>query len=180
MSIIPKYGLLQFRNSARIYIKDIEESLQLFKEETKHTKVSLFLAHKPDDRETLDSAINFLKGFGVQIYVDWMDGEVPKDTSDEATKHIQQKIKESTKFVFLATEEALDSKWCKWAIRYANTQKSTENIAILPIRDDYTDYNGTEYLQKYPYIQESESIKEAYDVKYPSGETKELGDWLAS
>ncbi|PKV52853.1 hypothetical protein ATE84_4982 [Aquimarina sp. MAR_2010_214] len=186
MNILPKYGLLQFRNAARIYSKSIIESLQLFKEETKSLKVSLFFSYKHDELEELDSAINFLKGFDVLIYADYLllDQNTPENPSKATDKQIQQKteekIKGNKKFIFLATENAINSKRCKWELRYANTQKPKDHIAIFPIREDYTDYGGAEYLQKFPYIQKSETNPEGYDVKSPNGNVIELGTWLAS
>lgn len=181
MNILPKYGLLQYRNASRIYTKPVMESLQLFKEETKFLKVSIFLSHKHDELEELDSAINFLKGFGVLIYTDYLLSEDTSTTSTEKERQkTEKKIKGNKKFIFLATEAAIHSKQCKWEIRYANTQKPLEHIAILPIREDYTDYGGAEYLQKYPYIQKSETIPDTYDVKFPNGNIVELGAWLAT
>ncbi|WP_024771838.1 TIR domain-containing protein [Aquimarina macrocephali] len=186
MNILPKYGLLQFRNAARIYSKSITESLQLFKEETKFLKTSLFFSYKHDELEELDSAINFLKGFGVLIYADYLllDQSTPEKPSKITDKQIQErteeKIKDNRKFIFLATENAIISKRCKWELRYANTQKTKDHIAIFPIREDYTDYGGSEYLQKFHYIQKSETNPEGYDVKSPNGDVIELSAWLAS
>lgn len=106
MNILPKYGLLQFRNAARIYSKSITESLQLFREETKFLKTSLFFSYKHDELEELDSAINFLKGFGVLIYADYLllDQSTPEKPSKITDKQIQQrteeKIKDNKKFIF--------------------------------------------------------------------------------
>ncbi|WP_103864440.1 MULTISPECIES: TIR domain-containing protein [Aquimarina] len=188
MNILPKYGLLQYRNTARIYSKPIAESLQLFREETKFLKVSLFLSYKHDELEELDSAINFLKGFGVLIYTDYLfnnnNPTEEKSTTEMSDQQIQQiteqKIKENKKFIFLATEEAISSKRCKWELRYANTQKAINDIAILPIREDYADYGGAEYLHKYPFIQKSDSDPEGYDVKFPNGNITSLSAWLVS
>lgn len=185
MNILPKYGLLQYRNTVRIYSKPVTESLVLFKEETKFLKTSLFVSHKQEELEELDSAINFLKSFGVLIHVDyWLNESNPEDITTidtgQSRHKIEGKIKETQKFIFLATENAITSKECKWAIRYATTQKSIENIAILPIREDYTDYGGMDYLQKYPFIQKKEAELDQYDVKFPDGNVIELGKWLES
>lgn len=186
MDILPKYGLLQYRNAARIYKKPVTESLQLFKEESKFLKVSIFVSYKQEELEELDSAINFLKGFGVLIYTDYIFN-MPKDEANNTlspTEHLRQetenKIKGNKKFVFLATENAIQSKQCKWEIRYASTQKPLDQIAILPVREDYTDYGGAEYLQKYPYIQKNAITPDTYDIKFPNGDVMELGAWLAS
>ncbi|WP_025743785.1 TIR domain-containing protein [Aquimarina pacifica] len=182
MNILPRHGLLQFRNAARIYRKPVTESLQLFKQETKLLKVTLWISHQPNQLEELDSAINFLKGFGVLIYADWLDEEhsIYNTNIQDSKEKKEKRIKENRKFIFLATEEAIDSKECKWELRYANTQKSIDQIAILPVRKDYTDYSGSAYLQKYPYIQKSDHVQDRYEVKYPDGSIEELGAWLSS
>ncbi len=182
MSILPKFGLLQFRNSARIYNKTVDESLQLFKEETKESKINLFVFHKPDQLEELDSTVNFLNNFRVLIYVDWLDEHIAQDKSEATTKLITQKINDNKKFIFLATEEAIQSKWCDWVLRLAKTLKPIEDIAVLPVRADFSDYNddGEAYLQKYAYIHESDVTPHVYDIKFPNGDIKSLADWIAS
>ncbi|MEW7278650.1 hypothetical protein ABW636_08640 [Aquimarina sp. 2201CG1-2-11] len=185
MNILPKYGLLQYRNAARIYSKPVTESLVLFQEETKFLKTSVFIAHKQGELEELDSAVNFLKSFGVLIYADyWLDQSNPEDittiNTSQSRQQIENKIKEHKKFIFLATENGITSKECKWAVRYAKTQKDLNDIAILPIREDYTDYGGAEYLQKYPYIQKREAEMDQYDVVFPNGDIIELGEWLGA
>ncbi|GAA4275866.1 TIR domain-containing protein [Aquimarina mytili] len=180
MSILPQYGLLQLRNSARIYTKDVTESLQLFKKETKNLKVTLFISHHPDELEELDSAINFLKGFGVLLHADWLDKSIPKDKSDATTKQLQQQIRENSKFIFLATETAVQDKWCDWVLRLAATIKKPEDIAVLPIREDFSDYGGAEYLKKHAYIKENDFTAQAYDVKYPNGKEIALSKWFES
>ncbi|MBQ0737241.1 hypothetical protein [Aquimarina celericrescens] len=181
MSIIPQYGLKQYRNTARIYTKSVTESLRLFKEEPRNIMVSVFIFHKHDELEELDSAINFLNGFDELVYADWIDEDM-YDNTTEATKRIhlaiKEKMKQNKKFIFLATEYAIESKLGKWVLGQLHGQKDTEHIALFPVRGDYSDYSGEEYLQKYPYIHEIEA--EVYGVKYPNGEAKELGAWLAS
>ncbi len=178
MSILPKYGLLQLRNTTRIYPKDITESLHLFKEEAKADKVTVFISYHPEELEELDSAINFLKGFEVLIYTDWLDQSIPKDKSDLTTKQLQKQIAECTKFIFLATETAVQLKWCDWVLRLAATIKKPEDIAILPIRDDFSDYSGADYLKKHPYIKEDDFTAQAYNVKFSNGNETSISDWL--
>ncbi len=182
MSILPKYGLIQFRNSARIYLKTVEESLQLFKKESDYNKVNIFLFHTPGQLEELDSAINFLNNFRVLIYVDWMDEDMPTDTNGSIAKHakqvIKEKIRDNQKFIFLATEEALQSPWCNWVLGHIHPQKPIEDIAILPIRGDFSDYSGEQFLKKFPYIHEIEAEK--YGVKFPNEDIMEIAEWLSS
>lgn len=154
MSIITKSQLRGFRNTTRTFSKSINESLIEFSSETKVNKVTIFLSHKHDEIEELDSAITLLKSFGVSVYVDWQDEGMPKNTSGITAKRIKDKIKENQKFIFLATEGAIASKWCNWELGYGDAQKYIENIALLPIKNDINSYySGSEYLQIYPSIE---------------------------
>ena len=124
-----------------------------FSSETKVGKTTVFLSHKHDERKELDSAISFLKKIGVNVYVDWLDSAMPKTASGETAKRIKNKIKENKKFVFLATEGAINSKWCNWELGYGDSQRYIKDIAILPIKDDDRGFTGSEYMQIYPYIE---------------------------
>ncbi len=153
MSILTKIQLYNFRNSTRNFNKSLNESLAEFSTESKNGKVTIFLSHKHDEREALDSTISFLKNFGVEIYVDWLDDGMPKHTSGKTAKRIKEKIKENSKFIFLATEGAISSKWCNWELGFGDSHKYIDNIAIFPIRNNYESYTGTEYLDIYPRIE---------------------------
>lgn len=178
MSIISKSRLTGYRNSTRSYSKSINESLKEFKAESKYSKVTIFLSHKHNEAEELDGAISFLKKFDVEVYVDWLDEGMPRATSGKTASRIKQKIKENKKFIFLATEGAISSKWCNWELGHGDAQKYIEHIAIFPVKNNYSDFSGAEYFQIYPYIYESDSIPNSFYVKYPDDELKSLNSWL--
>lgn len=179
MSIIPKSQLLRFRNSTRTVKLSLNESLQRFKNESKTQKVTIFLSHKHDESEELEAAINLLKSFGIEVYVDWLDEGMPIKTSGETAKRIKEKIKENHKFVLLATEGAINSKWCNWELGFGDSHKYSRNIALLPIRNDGYSYTGTEYMQIYSSIEYLDGtsktvgglyIKAGYYVMEPADE----------
>lgn len=153
MSIITKSTLYEFRNSTRQFSRTINESLNEFSRETKDGKTTVFLSHKHDEAKELDSAISFLKKLGVNVYVDWLDTGMPKSTSGKTAQRIKDKIKENKKFIFLATEGAINSKWCNWELGFGDAQRYIDNIAIFPVRDDSNNFTGSEYLQIYPSIE---------------------------
>lgn len=178
MGILSKSQVIGFRNTTRTYSKTINESLLEFKNQSKYGKITIFLSHKHDEIEELDGAITFLKKFGVEIYIDWMDEGMPKLTSGKTAERIKDKIKENQKFIFLATEGAINSKWCNWELGYGDAKKFIDNIAIFPIRSGANDYSGSEYLQIYPYIYESDSTIGAFFIKFPNGSIKAISEWL--
>lgn len=193
MNLLNKSQLFEFRNSTRLFSKTLNESLNEFSSESKIGKTTIFLSHKHDEKTALDGAISFLKKSEVNIYVDWLDEEMPKYTSGKTAKRIKHKIIENDKFILLATEGAINSKWCNWELGYGDSHKYHRNIAIFPIRDDNTNFTGTEYLQIYPRIEfvQKNSINrkiggyfdEGYYVITPADENDisqytKIGEWL--
>jgi hypothetical protein len=176
MSIINESSIKDFRYSARYQFVNLNESLRQYKAESRYNKVTVFLSHKHDERELLDGAISFLKSQGVEVYVDWLDDGMPKHTSGETAKRIKEKIKENRKFILLASEGAINSKWCNWELGLGDAEKYIRNIAILPVEKENHSYSGSEYLQIYPYVvyengyntySDGNVIKEGYYVRFP-------------
>ena len=151
MSIITESQLKSYRRSTKTVLS-LNESLRNFKNESSSFKTKIFLSHKHDEEEYLEGAISLLKNYGVDVYVDWLDEGMPKSTSGQTAVRIKQKIKENHKFIFLATEAAINSKWCNWELGHGDAAKYIEHIAILPIKKEYSDFSGSEYLEIYPYI----------------------------
>lgn len=152
MSYISESQLRGYRKSLKTYNLSLNESLRTFKNESKYLKTKIFLSHKHDEIEQLEGAISFLKENGGDVYVDWLDGGMPQTTSGETAVRLKEKIKENDKFILLATEGAVNSKWCNWELGLGDAAKYLNNIAILPIKKDYSDFSGNEYLEIYPYI----------------------------
>jgi len=168
MSIITTTQLRGFRNTTRTFSKSINESLNEFFGESKTGKVTIFLSHKHDEKEDLDGAISLLKRFGVDVYVDWQDTGMPMRSSGVTAKRIKEKIKENKKFIFLATEGAISSKWCNWELGLGDAEKYLNNIAFLPVRKDNQTFSGSEYMQIYP------------SIEYENGTSKTVGGTFIS
>lgn len=151
MSFITESQVKNQRRSTKTFMT-LNESLRTFKNESSYLKTKIFLSHKHDEKEFLEGAISLLKTFGVDVYVDWLDDGMPKTTSGQTAVRIKEKIKENHKFILLATEDAINSKWCNWELGLGDAAKYIENIALLPIKNDYNDFSGSEYLEIYPYV----------------------------
>ncbi len=139
----------------------------------------------------MNGTISFLKQEGISVYVDWMDEGMPKVTCALTAKRIKEKIKENDKFILLATEGAINSKWCNWELGLGDAAKYIDNIAILPVVKDQQSYSGSEYLEIYPHIKYENGlnkringnyISKGYYVIYPavnnSHKIVELSEWL--
>ena len=109
-------------NSARS--KVITESYQFA-----HISTTVFISHKHDDLENLKDIIGFLeKEYAVKAYIDSEDPQMPKITSAETAANIKARIKECRKFILLATENAINSKWCNWELGYGDSVKFPNNM----------------------------------------------------
>lgn len=159
MSFLTESQLRSYRKSVKSSYKSLTESLREFKNESKAFKTRIFLSHKHDELAELEGSISFLKAHGVEVYVDWLDDGMPKSTSGTTAIRIKDKIKENDKFIFLATEGAINSKWCNWELGFGDAAKYINNIAVLPIKKEYSDFSGSEYLQIYPYVYEIDSFQ---------------------
>ncbi|MDR2036348.1 MAG: toll/interleukin-1 receptor domain-containing protein [Bacteroidales bacterium] len=185
MSFITESQLKRYRNTTRFF--SATESLKQIRNESKSNKTTIFLSHKHDELEVLDGAISFLKKEGIDVYVDWLDEGMPKTTSGETARRIKQKIKENDKFILLASEGAINSKWCNWELGLGDAAKYIEKIALFPVEKDNASFSGAEYLQIYPYIvyrdgttkyNNGNFVARGYYVKYPNNNIIPLKDWL--
>lgn len=120
------------------------------------SKTKVFLSHKHSDLDDLKDLIGFLEQkYNVDVYIDSMDKAMPSSTSGATATRIKSVIKKCDKFILLATDDAVESKWCNWELGFGDAQKFRDDIAILPIKDvgkyDFQ-YKGSEYMSIYPHI----------------------------
>lgn len=135
-------------------------------------KTTVFISHKHDDLEDLRGILGFLQQtYNVKVYIDSKDPTMPKVTSAETALNIKERIQQCDKFILLATNGAIESKWCNWELGYGDAQKFKEHIALFPIKPKGSydsDYKGTEYMTIYPHI-----------VYYNGTEKYRTGDFIS-
>lgn len=179
--LISKYLLSSLKNV------DEQKSKRLFSEAQNKLKTrkkfafetSVFLSHKHSDTEIIEQAINLLNELGVSVYVDWQDYEIPKTTDGSTATRIKSKIVENEKFILLATEDAINSKWCNWELGYGDACKFPKDIAVMPITNNIDSvFSGSEYLKIYPIITTANYYNSGiYYVEY-KGKKLTLKEWL--
>ena len=137
-------------NEARIQTKSFTEGSRV------SYKTSVFLSHKHSDLNDLKDLIGFFRTkYNVDIYIDCMDPVMPEKTSGETARRIKEIIKKCDRFVLLATNDAIESKWCNWELGFGDAQKFDDRIALFPIKEKNSSdnlYKGNEYMQIYPFI----------------------------
>ena len=119
-------------------------------------KTTVFISHKHDDLEELKGLLGFLeRNYQVQVYIDSNDPSMPITTSEKTAQNLKSRIIQCDRFILLATNGAIESKWCNWELGFGDAKKFPDHIAILPMKPkgsyDY-EYKGTEYMRIYPHI----------------------------
>lgn len=154
MSSFVKRGYFNQYKISDSVLNESREQTQVFCEGGRiSNKVTVFISHKHDDLEDLKGLIGYLQGnYNVDVYIDSMDPNMPDTTCGATATRIKNIIGKADKFVLLATEGAIVSKWCNWELGYGDAQKYPYNIAIFPFEDNNRNFSGSEYLQIYRYI----------------------------
>jgi hypothetical protein len=148
---------------------------------TSNLKKSIFLSHSHLDKTIVLKIGLLFDRLQADLYVDWMDKSLPEHTSDVTARQIKEKIKETDRFIFLATYHGLRSKWCNWELGIADAINN--RMAILPIESKSGKWKGNEYLALYPEIifatDDLEKITiEEISVKEINGKIINFKEWL--
>jgi predicted peroxiredoxin len=156
----------------------MNEAVGQVKRASRVGEITVLLSHKHDEAKELKDAIALLHSLGVSVYVDWMDEGMPSVTSGKTAERIKQKIQANKKFILLATDAAVASKWCNWELGYGDAHKYVKDIALLPVAENDGTWKGTEYLQIYPAIEsDNQGGMVGYFVKH-SATRVSLAEWL--
>lgn len=174
MSFVSESQLSNYRSRTKLFSAD--NIVNLNESHCRgRTRPMVFLSHKHDEQEILQGVVAFLKEEGVDVYVDWMDSSMPAYTNAETAHSLKQKIEIADKFILVATQNAINSKWCNWELGLGDAAKYKKHIVLLPIDKTYETFKGAEYLAIYPYIDYEDGnnkdtkgryIREGYYVKY--------------
>ncbi|MFC0684018.1 toll/interleukin-1 receptor domain-containing protein [Novosphingobium clariflavum] len=115
---------------------------------------STFLSHSSKDRELVAGATLILENHGAQVYIDEIDPEMPPTTSRKTADILKSRIRDTKRFVLLASSNSKDSRWVPWELGYADGHKGTGRIAVFPAVDVWydTDWTSQEYLGLYDRI----------------------------
>ena len=135
--------------------KSINESIHMYTFDSMMNSPRVFISHKHSDLENLKGLIGFLeKEYNVITYTDGNDSTLPRKPSAKTAELIKKTIKSCDKFILLATNGAIKSKWCNWELGYGDATKG-KNIAIFPMNDiglTDSEYSGNEYMELYPSV----------------------------
>lgn len=132
----------------------------------------------------MPSVINFLSQYGVNVYIDITDDELPPKPSAETGIMLKNRIYQAGKFIVLVSQNSKDSKWIPWELGIADEKKKINNIALLPYVQSSTNptWPEQEYLGLYPRIVNHTFIGQTSPVwmvlNHHKNSGDELGRWL--
>lgn len=160
----------------RVPIKTESARAQHYQRKTASVQTTIFLSHSHKDADIVNQAVEVLGKQGIHIYVDWRDGSMPAVTSPITAERIKGRIAECEKFVLLATNNALASRWVPWELGIADVEDGKRKIAILPVEDPPHRWTGNEYVGVYDRI---ERIGSHFMVIEPGKQTGiGLEEWI--
>lgn len=126
-------------------------------------KASIFLSHKHDDLANLKRVVYILEKLHSKVYVDWLDKSMPRITNGETALKIKDRICKMDKFILVASDAAIESKWCNWELGFGDAQKYEKGkIALFPISKVDGQWKGKEYMSIYPTIQYFDGRNQRY------------------
>lgn len=141
-SLTPQVGIV---TESRAQLRNYSDS---------NHNLSVFLSHKHNELEYLERVRYVLEKLHIAVYVDWADLSMQHPTNRKTAEILKEKIKKYDKFIFLASDAAIDSEWCNWEIGFGDAHKyENDKIALFPIKQDDRKWTGNEYLQLYPSIE---------------------------
>lgn len=118
----------------------------------------VFLSHSVKDAELVLGVVRILENMGQKVYVDWVvDKQLSRDSVTKKTAEIlRNRMKQSSRLLYLATDNASSSKWMPWELGYFDGLKSGK-VAILPLVEySFSSFEGQEYLGLYPALDKDE------------------------
>lgn len=172
----------EIKKNGKNRLEEVKDSLRPLGQTA--LKSSIFLSHCHQDKTIVDKVLTLFSGLEIDIYIDWLDNDMPQHTNRQTASLIKQKIDDSHKFLFLATYNALRSKWCNWELGLAYSSKGENDFAILPIQTKTGKWAGNEYLLLYPEMQIdvlnlTEPIKaNEINITFFNGKTVDFNEWL--
>jgi hypothetical protein len=150
---------------------------------TKRNENSIFLSHSHLDKDILGQVVLLVKNLEIELYIDWLDDDMPPHTNGLTARIIKQKITTCKKFLLIASNNGINSKWCNWELGFGDSKKYDNHIAIFPIIEDNGSWKGNEYLQIYPFL-DFETSDELHRkttlaiIRFPDGTKMSFEQWF--
>ncbi|NUY81898.1 TIR domain-containing protein [Flavobacterium sp. MAH-1] len=147
-----------------------------------YTETNVFLSYRRKDRQYVEAIVKFLKGIGINLYVDYLDETLEDKTNENVAAILRDRIKSCNKFISVATPDSGNSKWMPWELGLGDRIINYKNVAILPLTNSAVTWNDQEYGKIYGRVEGSNSYvsngPDDWYVIYPDGSKIKLKEWF--
>lgn len=116
-----------------------------------------YLSHVEADIRLARGLMVLLREKGWNVSIDWREESVFEKATPEIMDKIQTRIREADWFLFLATPQSLNSRWCSWELGFANGVRHFDSILVVPTKNDDGTPTGNDYVQIYRHIEVTSS-----------------------
>jgi len=171
---------MAYLTKSKILSRPVSEGRELAKAlhvKTASQRYHIFLSHSHHDADVIENMAAILGDHANSIYVDWKDASMPAVTNPSTAAAIKLRIKGCKKFMLLATDNALASRWVPWELGIGDLSNGMDNVCIIPVSDPTRTWSGNEDVGIYSRL---ETVNNQYYV-YAPGRTDlavPLGTWL--
>ncbi|MGF6318114.1 TIR domain-containing protein [Pseudomonas frederiksbergensis] len=113
-----------------------------------------FLSHSSKDKDLVMGAMEIIANHGGLPYIDEVDPEMPRHTSEETADLLKQRINQCNRFILLTSENSKESRWVPWELGVADGSKGPAKIAVFAASTirDVDSWSSWEYMGLYPRI----------------------------
>lgn len=159
MAYFTKQEARDFARKAKLSTESYSSKLEsIVESQSYQDRFDVFLSHSIRDEELVLGIVELLKEMGKKVYVDWIEDRQLSRSSvtPETAKTLRQRMNQSSRLLYLATDNASSSKWMPWELGYFDGLKSGK-VAILPLVEySFSSFKGQEYLGLYPALDKDE------------------------
>lgn len=143
------------------------------------TETSVYISFDPGDEEAMISVLLLLDSAGVKIYPVWADPGFASAHGSNEFDSLRKDIARCSKFVFIASENALKSTRCNWELGIGDGLRYPDSIAVMPVTEQRgATWSCPDYLQTYPkLVTDNDFFIGEFFIESPEKKIS-LTDWL--
>ena len=116
-----------------------------------------YLCLDPKDLVLAEGLQVLLKDRGWNVYLDFEEATISEKTPPERVSQIHGRIRNCDWFIFLATENSFNLRWCFLELGYAEAIKPHDAILVIPTKGEKDLWYGGELLPLYRHIEVTSS-----------------------
>ncbi len=120
---------------------------------TDNSEISVFVSYDPGDEEAMLSVLLLLDSAGVKICPVLPGSLVTSGQGSDKDDSVRKNIARCSRFVFIATDNAMRSPRCNWELGIGDGLMTPANIAVMPVTEQRgATWSCPDHLLAYPML----------------------------